>query len=179
MRSFDALAERAHEPVLEVDRAPVQAGRLADAQARAVHQLDERAVAHRARRRAVGGLDQPLGLGRRERARQRAGAARQLRARRPGLSSRAPSSIWCRKKERSGGDPPRDRRRGEAGRAHLGQPALELLGRRLADRALSPRRELREIAPVRVHGARRPPVRAARGSLLDRLEDSGAGWEKS
>ena len=58
-----ALPERAHEPVLEVDGASVQAGRLADAEPRAVHQLDERPVAHRARRRAVGGVDQSLGLG--------------------------------------------------------------------------------------------------------------------
>src|SRR5581483_5491659 len=49
--------------------------RLAAAEARAVQELDERAVAERAWRRPVGCLDQPLRLAGRERARQRARAA--------------------------------------------------------------------------------------------------------
>src|SRR5581483_3832794 len=71
-----ALAEAADEPAVEVDRRLVEAERLADAEARAVQELDERAVAERAWRRPVGCLDQPLRLAGRERARQRARAAR-------------------------------------------------------------------------------------------------------
>ena len=42
-----ALADRADEALVEVDAAPLEADRLADAQARAVEELDERAVAQR------------------------------------------------------------------------------------------------------------------------------------
>ena len=59
-----ALADRAHEPLVEVDAAALQSDGLADAEARAVEQLDEGAVAKVARLRARGCLDQPLGLAR-------------------------------------------------------------------------------------------------------------------
>src|SRR5919197_4248819 len=65
-----ALAEAADEPVLEVDAAALERDRLRDAQARAVEELGERAVAKVARLRAGGRLDEPLGLRRRERARE-------------------------------------------------------------------------------------------------------------
>src|SRR5262245_48744586 len=71
-----ALANAADEPLLEVDGRPLQADRLADAEARAVQQLDEGRVAVRARCRPVRGLDQPLGLGSGQCPRQLAGAAR-------------------------------------------------------------------------------------------------------
>ena len=168
-----ALPERADEPVLEIDRAAVQAGRLADAEARAVHQLDERPVAHRARRRAVGGVDQALGLGGRERARQRPGAAGKLE-RGGGVVVAGAEQHLVPEEGAQSGDPSRDRRGGEAGRSHLGQPALELLGRRLADRALPPRRELREIAAVRVDGPRRPPRREEREEAFElRIRSEG------
>ena len=77
-------------------RALLQPDRLADAQAGAVEELDERAVAEVARLRPRGGLDQPLGLAGRERARQLRGGAAAGRARRPGCPSRAPSSCWWR-----------------------------------------------------------------------------------
>ena len=73
-----ALAEHADDALVEVDAVLLEARRLGDAQAGAVEQLDERAVAERARRRPGGGVDQPLGLAGRERPRQRARAARQL-----------------------------------------------------------------------------------------------------
>src|SRR5215218_5291106 len=44
-----ALADRANEPFLQVDPIAFEADRLADPQARAVEQLDERAVAEVAR----------------------------------------------------------------------------------------------------------------------------------
>src|SRR3954468_5937686 len=42
-----ALADRPDDPLLEIDRPPLQPGDLADAEARSVEQLDEGAVAHR------------------------------------------------------------------------------------------------------------------------------------
>lgn len=59
-----ALAERADDPLLQVDSAPLEADGLRDAQPGSVQELDERAVAQRARRRPGGGLDQPFRLGR-------------------------------------------------------------------------------------------------------------------
>src|ERR671932_182686 len=53
-----ALAEAAHEPVLQVDAAALQRDRLRDAQAGAVQELDERAVAKVARLRAGCRLDE-------------------------------------------------------------------------------------------------------------------------
>src|ERR671919_261771 len=57
---FVALADAAHEPVLEVDRAPVEPHGLADAQAGAVEELHESSVAEGAGRRPPGGVDQAL-----------------------------------------------------------------------------------------------------------------------
>ncbi len=57
------FADYADEPVVEVDAGLVEANRLRHAQARAVEQLDEGAVAAGARQRPVGGGDQPLRLG--------------------------------------------------------------------------------------------------------------------
>ena len=70
-----ALAHAADEPVLEIDAAPLEPDRLADAQARAVEELDERMIAPGPRSRPVGGRDQTLDLSRRERARQLPAAA--------------------------------------------------------------------------------------------------------
>jgi hypothetical protein len=64
-----ALAEDADDALLERDARLLEPGGLRDAQPGAVEELDERAVAKRARRRPHGGVDESLGLGRRERAR--------------------------------------------------------------------------------------------------------------
>src|SRR4051794_35902003 len=56
------LADAADEAMLEVDRVLVQARRLAHAQAAAVEQLDERAVAYRERRRSHRRVEDPLDL---------------------------------------------------------------------------------------------------------------------
>ncbi len=64
-----ALAEDADDALLERDARLLEPGGLRHAQPGAVEELDERAVAKRPRRRPDGGVDQPLGLGRRERAR--------------------------------------------------------------------------------------------------------------
>ena len=66
-----ALADDAHHAGLEVDRAARQAERLGDAEAGAVEELHQGAVAHRARRRADRGVDEALGLCGREGARHR------------------------------------------------------------------------------------------------------------
>ena len=73
-----ALADDAHEPVVEVDAALLEPDRLRDAQARAVEELDERAVAQRARRdaRSPPSISRSASPGR-ERARQLARPARQ------------------------------------------------------------------------------------------------------
>jgi hypothetical protein len=64
-----ALAEHANHALVDRDAALLEADRLGHAQSGSVQELDERAVAQRARRRPRGGVDEPLGLGRRERAR--------------------------------------------------------------------------------------------------------------
>src|SRR6266404_3771015 len=73
-----ALADAADDALLEIDARLVEADGLADAQACAVEELDERLVAERARRRSRRGVDQPLGLAGRKRARQGAPPPRQL-----------------------------------------------------------------------------------------------------
>ena len=63
------LADDADDPFLKRDAALLEARGLGDSQAGSVQELDERAVAQRARHRSYGGSDEPLRLGRRERAR--------------------------------------------------------------------------------------------------------------
>src|SRR5690242_10440848 len=65
-----ALADAADDSLLEVHGGALESDGLADAQAGAVEELDERPVAEGARRRTHRGLDQPLGLARGERPRQ-------------------------------------------------------------------------------------------------------------
>ena len=64
-----ALAENADDAFLEGDARLLEPGRLRHAQPGAVEELDECAVAKRARRRPDGGVDESLRLGWRERAR--------------------------------------------------------------------------------------------------------------
>ncbi len=70
------LAEHAHDSLLDRDAALLEPGRLRHTEACAVEELHERAIAEGARRRSDRGVDEPLGLGRRERAWQRARPAR-------------------------------------------------------------------------------------------------------
>ena len=113
-----------------------------------------------------GSLDQPLGLGGRQRAGERPGPAGKLK--RGGRIVLARAEQHLVPEERAHGcDAPGSGRGSEAGGAHLGEPALELLGRRLRDRPSTPRRELCEVAPVRVHGARRPPRREQREEAVE------------
>ena len=51
---------------------------------------------------------------------------------------------------------PRNRRRGQPVGAHAGEPGLELLDGRVPDRPVAERTQSREVALVRVDGARRP-----------------------
>src|SRR6266545_1068545 len=62
--------DAADKPALEVDARLLQADGLADPQARAVEELDERLVAQRAWARASRSLDEPFSFRRREGARE-------------------------------------------------------------------------------------------------------------
>jgi hypothetical protein len=62
-----ALAEHAHDAVLECDAVLLEPDGLGDPEPGAVEELHQGPVAQRARRRADGGVDETLGLGRRER----------------------------------------------------------------------------------------------------------------
>ena len=64
-----ALPEHAHDALLDGDARLLEPRGLRHAQPGAVQELDERPVAKPARRRPGGGVDQALGLGRRERPR--------------------------------------------------------------------------------------------------------------
>ena len=63
-----ALSEHAHNALLDRDAVLLQPDRLRHTEAGAVHELHERAIAQRPRHRPRRGVDQPLGLGGRERA---------------------------------------------------------------------------------------------------------------
>ena len=63
-----ALPEHAHDAFLDRDAVLLQPDRLRHTEAGAVHELHERAIAQRPRHRPRRGVDQPLGLGGRERA---------------------------------------------------------------------------------------------------------------
>src|SRR5438094_128018 len=65
-----ALADAADEPLIQVHGAALETDRLRHSQPGAVQQLDERAIAKTAGSRPGSGLDQALGLARRERARK-------------------------------------------------------------------------------------------------------------
>src|SRR6266705_1786235 len=73
-----AFADAADDARVEVDTRLLQADGLADSEAPAVQELHESAVAEGAWRRPVRGLDEALGLGRGERARQCASTSREV-----------------------------------------------------------------------------------------------------
>jgi hypothetical protein len=66
---FAALPEHAHDAVLDRDAILLEPDRLGDPEPGAIEELHESPVPQRARRRADGGVDETLGLGRRERTR--------------------------------------------------------------------------------------------------------------
>ena len=76
-----SLAQAAHEPLVQVDAAPVETDSLADAQAGPVQQLDKRAVAQRPGRDAVRGRTELLDVTRRKRSRKAAATRGRLQIR--------------------------------------------------------------------------------------------------
>ena len=123
-----ALADAAHEPCVEVDARLLEADGLADAQARAVEQLDERAVAQVARRRARRCFDEPLGLGRARACAAACAGAAAGRARRPG----------CRRARRAASGAGRtsgSRRRGGRSSPATGRPRAARRGTARAARS--------------------------------------------
>ena len=163
-----ALADHAHEPVVEVDARLVESDGLRDTQPCAVEQLHERLVAQRPRLRPGGGVDQPFCLAGRERLGQWLGAPGQLDARGRVVVARAEQLLVAVEAARGRGAS-RDRRTGEAVGAELGGVALQLLERRLRGRLAEVGAERREVAPVGVDGARRP----LRGEQGEKAVDVG------
>ena len=151
-----ALPEHADDTVVEVDRASCEPDRLRDAEPRAVEELHERPVAHRAWGRAVGRVDEALGLGRGQRPRQRPGPPRG-RDLRGGVLASPAEEHEVPEVRAHGREASRDRRGGESVGAHRREPGLELRRRRVAGRAVAERRERDEVAAIGVHRARRPP----------------------
>ncbi len=115
---------------------------------------------------AVRRLDQPFGLARRERARQAARAAGQVELGRGVVGSLAEQDEVAEERA-DRGRAAGDRRAGEALRAHVGQVALELLGRDRVRRAIEPRGERGEVTAVGLDGARRAPCGEERQEALD------------
>ena len=120
-----ALPDAADEPFVQIDRRPLQPDCLAHAEAGAVEELHERAVAERPRRRAVGGLDQALGLAGRERARQLARAARRGDPRRGVVFACADQGVVSVERAQRR-QPARDRRVRAAGRSQVREVAFDL-----------------------------------------------------
>ena len=161
-----ALAEAADESVLEIDGLPVERDRLADAQPGAVEELTEGAVAEVARRRPGGGIEQPLDLRGRERARQRPAAFRELDVRRGVVGARAEQNL-VPEEGADGGKPARDGRRREAVRAELRDVGREVVAARVRGRAAEPRGQVGEVAAIGLDGARGEPSRGEGEEALD------------
>ncbi len=161
-----SLAGHAHDAPLEVDARLDEPDGLRDAEPGAVEELDERTVACGTRRRPVRGLDETLGLGRGEGARNRPRTPGPRDRRRRVVRTRADQGEMaevCTDGRESAGD-----RRGRSSvGAHRREPGLDLLGRRGADRVVDRRPERREVAPVRVDGARRAAGREEEQVALD------------
>ena len=152
-----ALADAADEPVLEVDAGALEPDRLADAQAGAVEELDERAVAEVARGRC---RPPPRSGARPRRARACAGAcggAAAARARRPG-------SRRLRRGGRGGGRTSGRRRCG-------GRPSR---ARAPARGALRARTRAPRSSRSRAGGRARPRARRGRGGRRRRCAARGA-----
>ena len=147
-----ALAEHADDARIEIDRGARQPDGLGDAEACAVHQLDECPVAHRSRGRADRRVDQPLRLGRRQRARERADTSRHddLRG---GIVGSRPEQQLVPEVRADGGDAAPDRRSRASLGPHARDPLLELVGAGGGDGAPAEGAERGEVAAVGVDGA--------------------------
>src|SRR5439155_21639683 len=132
-----SLAERAHDPRLEVDVALPETDGFTDAQPGAVEELDERTVTVGSWRCSRGGLDQPLRLGRRECAWE------------PGMTPRKgelcgrvvgtrPEQHLVTEERPKGCHTTRNRRAREPCSAELGEVGLELFDAGARDRRAEP-----------------------------------------
>jgi hypothetical protein len=151
---------------LEVDAAPLEADRLADAQARAVQELDERAVAQAPRRRAVRRVDQALDLAEGEGAGEAAPAARQVDLRRGVVGPLAEGDEVTVEAARRRGTP-RDRAGRLAAGAEVGEPRLDVGRARGRRRSAEMPGEVGQVAAVGLDRARRPAGREEREEALD------------
>src|SRR4029079_16545734 len=111
-----ALAGATDESLLEVDARAVETDGFAHAEPRAVEQLDQGPVAHHAGGRAGSRLDQPLGLRRRERARELAPPSRKLERGGRAVGARAEQDEVLEERAHSG-NAPRDGGRAESSTA--------------------------------------------------------------
>ncbi len=161
-----ALADHADDAGVEVDRGAGEPEGLRDAEPGAVEQLDERLVAHRPRRRPVRRIDEPLRLRGGERPRHGARPARAGDAR-GGVVAAYPDQRQVAQVRADGREPPCDRRGGAPVGAHRGEPGLELLRRRAADRAVERCGTGGKVAAVRIHGPRRAAGREEQQEALD------------
>ena len=106
---------------------------LRDAEPGTVEELDERTVARGTRRRPVRGLDETLGLGRGEGARDGSRTPGACDRRRRVVRTRADQGEMA-EVGTDGCESPGDRRGRSSVGAHRREPGLDLLGRRVADR---------------------------------------------
>jgi hypothetical protein len=124
-----AFSYAADEALVEIDGVPYEADGLADPQPGAVEQLQQRGVAQRPRRRSRRRIDQSLRLARREGAREAAQPSRQVELG-GGVVGALAEEDEVAEERSDGGDSACDRRGREALPAQIGDPELELLGRR-------------------------------------------------
>ena len=176
-----ALAEHAHDALVEVDGRLRRARRLGDAEPGAVQELDERAVAHAraASSRSAASISRSDSAG--ESVRGSVRARRGSRDRGGRVVRAGAEQDEVAEVRAHGGDPPRDRRGRQAVGAHRRDPGLELLGRRRRRPGSSTdARERREVAAVGVDRARRAAApRAGAGSSRRRGRGGrSCGWTR-
>ena len=153
-----ALADAAHEALLEVDAAALEPDGLADPEAGAVEQLDQRPVAETPRGRPVRRLDQALNLAERKRTRESLAAPREVDlGRRVVVPKTQCHEVAVERACR--GRPAGDRARRLAAGSQVGKPGLNLVRARVSRRAPQVGGEVGEVAAVRVDRARRPTRR--------------------
>src|SRR5262249_47192321 len=148
-----AFADTSDEPLVEVDGRAFKPDRLADPEAGAVQQLDERSVPERAGARPVRSLDQPLGLACGKRPRKLAGPAR--RGDSGGGGGADQRLVLVERAE--GGQPARQGGVRAPGGAEVLEVALDLLRRSAGDGTAESRGEVLQVAAVAVDCPRREP----------------------
>ena len=162
-----ALAGAADEPLLEIDAGAVEADGLAHAEAGAVEQLDQRAVAHRS---AASSPRPPrsaaaASAGESVRGSLRA-PARQLERRGGAVGPRA-EQHEVPEERADRGHAARDRRGGEPAARSSASQRSRSSWRRLRGRPAEPVAERAQVAAVRLDGLRRPARREQREEALD------------